>query len=128
VTKLRSNFTPGTTPWAMRRAQWTALGLTDEDMEKPKIAIVNTSPGQGATLGRPLDSHAQYHRAVGRRLLLLLELLPLALRPIEKVLRYRPVDLIQLGQEFAERPGARALPCGGPTAVFGIGSLVDKQV
>nr|PZN44625.1 MAG: dihydroxy-acid dehydratase [Actinomycetota bacterium] len=27
----------------MRRAQWTALGLTPEDMEKPKIAIVNTS-------------------------------------------------------------------------------------
>ena len=25
----------------MRRAQWTALGLTDEDLEKPKIAIVN---------------------------------------------------------------------------------------
>ena len=40
---LRSNFTPGTTPWAMRRAQWTALGLTDEDLEKPKIAIVNSS-------------------------------------------------------------------------------------
>jgi dihydroxy-acid dehydratase len=41
--KLRSNFTPGTTPWAMRRAQWSALGLTDEDLEKPKIAIVNSS-------------------------------------------------------------------------------------
>jgi dihydroxy-acid dehydratase len=41
--RLRSNFTPGTTPWAMRRAQWTALGLTPEDMNKPKIAIVNTS-------------------------------------------------------------------------------------
>jgi dihydroxy-acid dehydratase len=27
----------------MRRAQWTALGLTDEDFAKPKIAIVNTS-------------------------------------------------------------------------------------
>jgi dihydroxy-acid dehydratase len=27
----------------MRRAQWIALGLTDEDMAKPKIAIVNTS-------------------------------------------------------------------------------------
>jgi dihydroxy-acid dehydratase len=43
VTGLRSNFTPGSTPWAMRRAQWTALGLSDEDMEKPKIAIVNSS-------------------------------------------------------------------------------------
>jgi dihydroxy-acid dehydratase len=43
VRKLRSNFTPGTTPWAMRRAQWSALGLTDADLEKPKIAIVNSS-------------------------------------------------------------------------------------
>ena len=42
---LRSNFEPGTTRWAMRRAQWTALGLSDEDMQKPKIAIVNSSSG-----------------------------------------------------------------------------------
>jgi len=41
--KLRSNFMPGTTPWAMRRAQWSALGLSDEDLEKPKVAIVNSS-------------------------------------------------------------------------------------
>jgi dihydroxy-acid dehydratase len=41
--KLRSNFTPGSTPWAMRRAQWSALGLSEEDLEKPKIAIVNSS-------------------------------------------------------------------------------------
>ena len=40
---LRSNFTPGSTPWAMRRAQWTALGLTEADLRKPKIAIVNSS-------------------------------------------------------------------------------------
>ena len=40
---LRSNFTPGSTPWAMRRAQWTALGLSEADLEKPKIAIVNSS-------------------------------------------------------------------------------------
>jgi dihydroxy-acid dehydratase len=40
---LRSNFTPGSTPWAMRRAQWTALGLTESDLVKPKIAIVNSS-------------------------------------------------------------------------------------
>lgn len=40
---LRSNFVPGTTRWAVRRAQWKALGLSDEDFEKPKIAIVNTS-------------------------------------------------------------------------------------
>jgi len=41
--QLRSNFVPGTTRWAVRRAQWKALGLADEDFEKPKIAIVNTS-------------------------------------------------------------------------------------
>lgn len=40
---LRSNFEPGTSRWATRRAQWRALGLTDEDMAKPKIAIVNSS-------------------------------------------------------------------------------------
>jgi len=41
--KLRSNFEPGTSFWAVRRAQWRALGLTDADMEKPKIAVVNSS-------------------------------------------------------------------------------------
>ena len=40
---LRSNFVPGTPSWAVRRAQWKALGLTDADLEKPKIAVVNTS-------------------------------------------------------------------------------------
>lgn len=40
---MRSNFEPGTSRWAVRRAQWKALGLSDADMEKPKIAIVNTS-------------------------------------------------------------------------------------
>ena len=40
---LRSNLAPGTPVWAGRRAQWRALGLTDADMEKPKIAVVNSS-------------------------------------------------------------------------------------
>ena len=40
---LRSNFAPGTPRWAVRRAQWKALGLTDADLEKPKIAVINTS-------------------------------------------------------------------------------------
>ncbi|MCK5749559.1 MAG: dihydroxy-acid dehydratase, partial [Oricola sp.] len=39
----RSNLTPGTALWAGRRAHWRALGLTDEDMAKPKIAIINSS-------------------------------------------------------------------------------------
>jgi dihydroxy-acid dehydratase len=41
--KLRSNLEPGTALWAGRRAQWRALGISDADMEKPKIAIVNSS-------------------------------------------------------------------------------------
>ena len=45
MTQLRSNFERGSNRWAMRRAQWTVLGVTDEDMEKPKIAIVNSSSG-----------------------------------------------------------------------------------
>jgi dihydroxy-acid dehydratase len=40
---LRSNFEPGSTREAVRRAQWKALGLTDEDLLKPKIAVVNSS-------------------------------------------------------------------------------------
>lgn len=40
---LRSNFEPGSSPWTMRRTQWRALGISDEDMEKPKIAVVNSS-------------------------------------------------------------------------------------
>ncbi len=41
--ELRSNFAEGTTLWAARRAQWLALGLTDEEMQRPKIAVVNSS-------------------------------------------------------------------------------------
>ncbi|MDI9977421.1 dihydroxy-acid dehydratase [Rhodococcus sp. IEGM 1307] len=41
--QLRSRFVPGTTRWAVRRAQWTALGRSVEDQGRPQIAIVNTS-------------------------------------------------------------------------------------
>jgi dihydroxy-acid dehydratase len=40
---LRSNFEPGSPREAVRRAQWKALGLNDDDMLKPKIAVVNSS-------------------------------------------------------------------------------------
>jgi dihydroxy-acid dehydratase len=43
--ELRSNFPAGSPRWATRRAQWFALGLTDADLTKPKIAIVNSSSG-----------------------------------------------------------------------------------
>jgi dihydroxy-acid dehydratase len=42
---LRSNLPVGSPRWATRRTQWRALGLTDEDLTKPKIAIVNSSSG-----------------------------------------------------------------------------------
>jgi dihydroxy-acid dehydratase len=41
--RLRSNLEPGSPREAVRRAQWTALGLSDEDLRKPKIAVVNSS-------------------------------------------------------------------------------------
>ena len=40
---LRSNFEPGTTRWAVRRTQWKSLGMTDEELLKPKIGVINTS-------------------------------------------------------------------------------------
>ena len=42
-TSLRSNFEPGSPREAVRRAQWKALGLSDDDLRKPKIAVVNSS-------------------------------------------------------------------------------------
>lgn len=43
--KLRSNFEEGSTRWAVRRAQWIAMGIPEADFEKPKIAIINSSSG-----------------------------------------------------------------------------------
>ncbi|MGH8868350.1 MAG: dihydroxy-acid dehydratase [Actinomycetes bacterium] len=40
---LRSNLPVGSPRWATRRAQWRSLGLSVEDLEKPKIAVVNSS-------------------------------------------------------------------------------------
>jgi dihydroxy-acid dehydratase len=40
---LRSNFEEGTTRWAVRRAQWIAMGIDEKDFEKPKIAVINSS-------------------------------------------------------------------------------------
>jgi dihydroxy-acid dehydratase len=46
--KLRSNFPRGSYLWAVRNAQWQALGIPEEDCEKPKIAIVNSSSNMAA--------------------------------------------------------------------------------
>lgn len=43
--RLRSNFPRGSYLWAARNAQWHGMGLSEEDCEKPKIAIVNSSSG-----------------------------------------------------------------------------------
>jgi dihydroxy-acid dehydratase len=43
VAALRSNFESGTTRWAVRRAQWRALGIGEDQLERPKIAVVNSS-------------------------------------------------------------------------------------
>ncbi len=41
--RFRSNFPKGSYLWSVRNAQWQALGLKEEDCEKPKIAVVNSS-------------------------------------------------------------------------------------
>ena len=41
--KLRSNFAVGSSKWALRKAQWQALGIPAADLDRPKIAIINTS-------------------------------------------------------------------------------------
>lgn len=45
---LRSNFPRGSYLWAVRNAQWRGMGLSEDDCEKPKIAIVNSSSGLAA--------------------------------------------------------------------------------
>lgn len=40
---LRSNFPRGSYLWAVRNAQWQAMGIPEEDCDKPKIAVVNSS-------------------------------------------------------------------------------------
>ncbi|MGH8989722.1 MAG: dihydroxy-acid dehydratase, partial [Acidimicrobiales bacterium] len=41
--RLRSNYPRGSAPWMYRLAHWRALGYTDEELERPKVAIVNSS-------------------------------------------------------------------------------------
>lgn len=40
---MRSHHPHGSTRWATTRTQWRALGVTDDDLRKPRIAIVNSS-------------------------------------------------------------------------------------
>lgn len=49
--QLRSNFPRGSYLWAVRNAQWHALGIPESDCEKPKIAVVNSSSELAACYG-----------------------------------------------------------------------------
>jgi dihydroxy-acid dehydratase len=64
---LRSNYEPGTSRWATRRAQWLALGLSDADMLKPKIGLVNTSSQLAICDQRVLRVRDPQLRLGGRR-------------------------------------------------------------
>jgi len=63
---LRSNLEEGTSRWATRRAQWRALGLTDADMIKPKIAIVNSSSALAICFSHLDEIARQAKRAIER--------------------------------------------------------------
>ena len=69
MTDLRSDFEPGSTRWAVRRAQWTAMGITDAHSRGvPKIAVVNTSSALSvcfAHLDDLADTVAEAIRAAG---------------------------------------------------------------
>jgi dihydroxy-acid dehydratase len=57
MTRLRSNAPIGTTWEALRRTHWSAMGFSQEDQAKPKIAIVNSS-SELAVCYRHLDGVA----------------------------------------------------------------------
>jgi dihydroxy-acid dehydratase len=63
--KLRSNFPKGSYLWAVRNAQWQALGIAEADCEKPKIAVVNSSSELAACFSH-LDEVAQVVKAAIR--------------------------------------------------------------
>ena len=56
-----SNFSRGSWGWIIRRTQWSALGLSEEDFAKPKIAVVNTSSSLSICYGQldEISKHVQ---------------------------------------------------------------------
>ena len=61
---LRSNFPRGSYLWAVRRAHYRALGIAEADMEKPKIAVVNTSSELAVCFSHLDDVAAEVKAAV----------------------------------------------------------------
>lgn len=62
--KLRSNFPRGSYLWAVRNAQWHAMGLSEEDCEKPKIAVVNSSSELAACYSHLDEVAAEVKKAI----------------------------------------------------------------
>jgi dihydroxy-acid dehydratase len=60
--RLRSQVARGSVTWAIRRAEWSSLGVSEQDMDKPKIAIVNSSSALAACFAH-LDDIAKALRA-----------------------------------------------------------------
>lgn len=63
--RLRSNFPVASAPAVTRRAQWVSLGISPEDMERPKVAVVNTSNDLAACFAH-LDDVAEAVKAAAR--------------------------------------------------------------
>ena len=62
--RLRSNFPRGSYLWAVRRAHYRALGIAEADMEKPKIAVINSSSELAACFSHLDDVAAEVKAAV----------------------------------------------------------------
>ncbi len=54
-------YASGTWGWVIQRTQWSALGLSEEDFAKPKIAVVNTSSTLSVCYGQldEISRHVQ---------------------------------------------------------------------
>jgi dihydroxy-acid dehydratase len=65
--RLRSNFPADSAHAMTRRAQWVSLGIDPADMERPKVAIVNTSNDLAACFAH-LDDIVKVLKVEARRL------------------------------------------------------------
>ena len=120
--KLRSNLEPGTALWAGRRAQWRALGLSDEDMLKPKIAIINSSSELSSCF-----SHLDGISAELKKVIRAAGGLPLEVRPLDGSPRIGLLGNLKMA--IRARAGNRSGPllvCGGIDGLVGDGLSVES--
>lgn len=61
---LRSNFEEGSTRWAVRRAQWRALGISEDELTRPKIAVINSSSSLSSCYGHLDETSRVVQRAI----------------------------------------------------------------